>query len=279
MQVQKLERELGLLLFDRSKQPVEPTDLGLVVIEQARVILGESSRLQELITEALSGTGGVVSGELRIGIIPTLAPYILPRFISDLSRRHPDLSLVVEEAITEQIVELIRADRLDAGLLATSVETRGIVERPLFNEPFVGYVSEVHPLYAEPCLRVEALALADLWLLHEGHCFRDEVLRLCREVSRSESGDRPRPLRFESGNLETLKRLVESSGGITLLPALAALDLRDRERLLVRPFAAPPPSRQVRLIHGNGYLKRSLSDAFVAAMLGSLPEESSAWII
>lgn len=267
MQIMKLEDVLGVRLFDRSRHPVEPTDIGRLVIDQARVVLREAARLRELVDEV----GGEVVGELRIGVIPTLAPYILPRFLSDLSRRHPGLSLVVEEALTDQIVELLRSDRLDAGLLATPVDAPGIEERPLFEEPFVGYLSAGHALLGEERIAAEALEVDDLWLLHEGHCFRDQVLRLCGEGTRRDGS--PRPFRFESGNLETLKRLVKSSGGLTLLPILAALDLDGEERSRIRPFSSPPPSRQVRLVHGKGYLKRGLIEAFVDSLLQALPEE------
>lgn len=265
MQILKLEEELGVRLFDRSKQPVEPTDVGHLVIEQARVVLREAARVREVV----DGAGGEVSGELRVGVIPTLAPYVLPRFLSRFSGRYPGASLVVEELRTEQIVESLQSDRLDAGLVATAIELRGIREHPLFEEPFVAYISERHPLFGEARLRVEDLILDDLWLLHEGHCFRDQVLQLCHEVDRS--GRNPRPLHFESGNLETLKRMVDSSGGLTLLPYLAAVDLRGEERDRVRPFGSPPPSRCVRLVHGKTYLKRGLIEAFVGELLAAVP--------
>jgi LysR family hydrogen peroxide-inducible transcriptional activator len=264
MQIQKLERELGVQIFDRSKQPVEPTDLGRQLVDQARIVLREADRLRELIGEAR----GEVSGELRIGVIPTLAPYLLPRFVTTFASRYPAASLVVEEVQTDQLVELLRTGRLDAGLVASAIELRGIEERILFEEPFVAYISEQHPLFARSALRVAELSLADLWLLHEGHCFRDQVVQLCPEAGNA-SGS-PRPLHFESGNLETLKRLVESSGGITLLPHLAVVDLQGAERGRVRTFMDPAPSRWVRLIRGKSYLKRALIEAFVEEMLGAV---------
>jgi LysR family hydrogen peroxide-inducible transcriptional activator len=265
MQISKLERELGVQIFDRSKQPVEPTDLGRQLVDQARLILREADRLYELIDEAR----GEVSGELRIGVIPTLAPYILPRFVTAFISRYPAASLVVEEVQTERLVDLLRSGQLDAGLVASAIELRGIEERPLFEEPFVAYISERHPLFERSELRVEDLRLDDLWLLNEGHCFRDQVIQLCREVGRP--GASGRPLHFESGNLETLKRLVESSGGVTLLPHLAVVDLRGEEGGRVRTFADPPPSRWVRLIRGKTYLKQALIEAFVGEMLDSIP--------
>lgn len=267
MQIRKLERELGVEIFDRGKQPVEPTDLGARILDQARVILREAARLRELIVEA----GGEVAGELRVGILPTLAPYLLPLFASAMAERYPDLSVTVEELRTEQIVEGLRTDRLDAGLVASVVGERGLVERPLFEEPFVAYVSERHPFFEQADLRTADLRLGDLWLLNEGHCFRDQVLQLCGEIHRSER--RVRPFHFESGNLGTLKRLVDSSGGLTLLPALAVHTLTEEERRRIRPFVAPAPSRRIRLVRAQTYLKRHLIEAFVAELLRALPGE------
>lgn len=265
IQIRKLEEELGVQIFDRSRHPVEPTDIGHLMIDQARVVLRESERLRGLVDEV----GGEVRGELRIGVIPTLAPYLLPRLLGDLSLRHPALTLVVEEVVTERVIDLLKTDRIDAGLLATPVDERGLVERPLFEEPFVGYLSEDHELFCEPALSADALDAADIWLLREGHCFRDQVLVLCREASPADGA--PRPYRFESGNLETLKRLVESKGGMTLLPALAVTDLRPEERVRLRPFTSPSPFRQIRLVQGQGYLKRHLIEAFVDSVLDALP--------
>jgi LysR family hydrogen peroxide-inducible transcriptional activator len=262
MQVQKLERELGVELFDRSKHPVEPTDLGRQIIEQARVILGESARMREIIAEA----GEEVAGELRIGILPTLAPYLLPRFVLELVRRYPRISLQIEELQTHQILSALRADHLDAALVATPTTVPGLIERPLFEEPFVAYISTGHRLHARQRIRSEDLTLEDLWLLNEGHCFRDQVLALCGERAKS-----PRRIEFESGNLETLKRLVETNGGLTLLPYLATADLTEEERKRIRPFHAPTPTRLIRLIQRKTYLKRSLIEAFVTELLRCIP--------
>lgn len=265
MQLRKLEIELGVRIFDRSKQPVEPTDLGHRLVAQARRILREAERMGELVSEAR----GEVAGELRLGVIPTLAPYLLPRFVTSFISRYPAASLVVEELRTEELVDRLRAGLLDAGLVASPVEERGLVEDPLFEEPFVAYVSEGHPLYGSSRILAEELMLSDLWLLHEGHCFRDQVVRLCSEVSPGGEGGSGggRALHFESGNLETLKRLVESSGGITLLPQLAVADLGERERARIRPFGAPVPSRWVRLVRGKAYLKQALVEALAAEVL------------
>ena len=271
MQLRKLERALAVSLFDRSRMPVVATDLGRVIIEQARVALREADRIGELRDDSL----GVVAGELRLGVLPTLAPYLLPTCLTTLRRRHPSLELVIEELVTDDIIRALRLDRLDAGLVATPVNVGDLVHQPLFREPFVGYVSPRHRLAKRKVLTTADLSLDDLWLLSEGHCFRSEVLKLCGE--RESAASRPlsactHGARFESGNLETLKRLVEQGDGMTLLPALAAADLRgERQRRLIRPFASPVPEREVRLVQRRAYLKRHLIAAVVAVILESLP--------
>lgn len=264
-QLAKLERELGVEIFDRSKRPVEPTDLGALLVAQARTVLRETARLPDLVREV----DGQTDGELRVGVLPTLAPYLLPRFVSELSRQHPGLRLTVRELLTQEIVDALAADRLDAGVVATAVDAAGVVERRLFAEPFVGYVAPGHRLSGPERIRREDLRLDDLWILDEGHCFRDQVLELCRDVRSPEGGERS--VVFESGSLETLRRLVDESGGMTLLPRLAADALDGTAADRIRPFQGTSPARTVSLLHRKTYLKRGLIHAFVAALLEALP--------
>jgi LysR family hydrogen peroxide-inducible transcriptional activator len=277
MQIAKLERSLGILLFDRTHTPLTVTEQGALVLDQARATLREAARVQELAhTEP-----GVIGGELRIGVIPTLAPYLLPRVVQQLRLRHPALELVVEERITDDVLGAIRRDELDAGIIASEVDTPGLVERPLFNEPFVGYISAGHRLAHRRWIAPADLSLDDLWLLSEGHCFRMQALQLCeqRARQRGRSARTTAPIacttaRFESGNLETLKRLVENGDGMTLLPALAAKDLQTAAaRRRLRHFRNPAPSREVRLVHHRGALKALLLTAFVTTLLDSLPTD------
>ena len=278
MQLAKLERALGAALFDRSRAPVVPTDVGARLVEQARVTLREASRLHEIVAQR----SGVIGGELRLGIIPTLAPYLLPRVIQRLARLHPGLELVIQERLTADIVEEIRRDTLDAGIVASEISEPGIVERMLFREPFLGYLSTGHRLAARRSITPADLSLDDLWLLSDGHCFRDQAVQLCAKRGRGvgtvdsagAGGETACILgvRFESGNLETLKRLVERGTGMTLLPALAALDLQTAtERRRLRPFRPAGPARDVRLIRRRNQLKQPLVDAVVTELLESLP--------
>lgn len=253
VQIRKLEDELGCRLFDRSRQPVVPTALGEQVVEQARVVLHESRRIGELVQEAK----GQVEGELRLGVIPTLAPYLLPLVAEPFAERHPRVSVTVQELTTAPILDALADDQLDAGLIAT--EEEAVALRPLFDEPFVSYVSADHALFKADVVDPRALQPGEMWLLSEGHCFRDQVLDLC-----ARAGDATQqPLRFESGALETLRMMVDRSGGVTLLPQLATLYMSEEERSRVRPLRPPAPRRTVRLAQGRPQLKRALVDAFV----------------
>lgn len=273
MQLQKLERELGVAIFARDAQPVAATDLGALVVEQARRILRETARLGDLLDEQR----GEPAGELRVGVIPTLGPYLLPRFVHVLAERAPGLRLRVEELPTEAVLDRLRADSLDAGLIATPEGAAGLEAEVLFDEPFVAYVNAAHPVADAEVIAPGQLSRDDMWLLSEAHCLRAQALQLCADGGGTgDTGPRcARGVRFESGNLETLKRLVESGDGLTLLPWLAAPAAAD-PRARVIPFAPPAPVRSVTLVRRREALKRPLVRAFVGALLESLPPELQA---
>ena len=267
MQIRKLEKELGVEIFHRGARRVRPTDVGRQVVEQARTVLEEADQLK-----VLAGLGeGTVAGELRLGVIPTVGPFVLPRALPALAARYPELTLVVEELKTSELLEGLGSETLDAALLATPSDLSGFRYRELFREPFVAYLAPDHPLRNRARIRPDDLDPGELWLLQEGHCFRDQVLDLCGRDSPAPAPDRPRPLRFESGNLETLKRLVDEGGGMTLLPGLAVDRLSPEERSRVRPFEAPAPSRTVCFVHGRTYLKRAAREALIPGLLASIP--------
>jgi LysR family transcriptional regulator, hydrogen peroxide-inducible genes activator len=263
MQLRKLEEELGVTLFDRSRQPVEPTEVGAEVIAQARLALQEADRVREL----ADAVHGAVRGELRLGILPTIAPYLLPLISRPFEDAVPEASLLVRELRTDEAVEEVRRGRLDAAIIATEERQPGITERPLFREPFVAYLAADHPLAGHAPLAPEDIPPADLWLLSEGHCFRDQVLRACGQRQPG-SG----PLRFESGTLDTLQKMVDYRGGATLLPLLATRYM-DAARLAahVRHFRQPGPAREVRLVAGRSGAGRRLVDALVRVIEEAVP--------
>lgn len=262
MQIRKLEEQIGVEIFDRSKQPVIPTDIGLPIIAQARRILAAAEGLPEIIRQHQ----GMVAGTLRIGIIPTLSSYLLPRFIGKFMEDYPAVELHVQELETAQVVEALRKDLLDAGLIVTPLAEKGILERPLFYEEIMAYVKDEAP--AGTKIEVDSLLNNHLWLLSEGHCFRDQVLNLCQLKERS---GQFQGFEFESGSLETLRRLVDAEGGATLLPELAVQDLPEAAKQQVRPFYAPVPVREVSLVHSRNFAKRRLLELLEKALLEAIP--------
>ena len=256
MQIQKLEEELGVMLIDRNVRPIAPTEVGSEVIAQARIALAEADRIRAIVQQ----TTGDMSGELRIGILSTISPYLLPLVIAPFSRRYPKVSLVFEEQRAEKIVEFVQRDLLDAGLIASPPAARGIVDEPLFEEPFVGYASQSHRLYDRKSIRREDLHGDDLWLMSEGHCFRQQTLDLLEEGSTKHPDQKA--VQFESGNLETLQRLVDRGYGMTLLPWLAVQGEGSHAPESVRPFEAPAPTRTVRLVYAEVFVKKQLLRVF-----------------
>lgn len=269
MQIQKLEKELGIIIFDRSTYPIEPTDLGSRVIEQIRKIIDETERLKEIIHKSKS----MIFGRLRIGIIPTIAPYLLPLFVDKLINQYQGLELSIDELQTSKILQLLEQNLLDVGIVSGPINHPRIIEKVLYNEPFVGFISHDHPLIKKEKIKVEDLTLEDLWLLKEGHCFRDQILQLCKSVLTRNPLHSVR-LRFEGENLETLKKLVENNVGITLLPYLATLSLKgtSSERL-IREFYPPVPTRRVSLIYGKSKLKLQLIKVLQKAIVAAIPAE------
>jgi LysR family hydrogen peroxide-inducible transcriptional activator len=262
-QLRRLEEELGVTLIDRSHQPVVPTGAGERVIEQARTVLAERDRLQMVAAEV----DDRITGTLRLGLLPTLSPYLLPLVLPALEAAHPDVTLVLREWPTAELLDAVETDTLDAALIATDEAGAGFYENRLFTEPFVGYVAPSHRLVDRDALQPSDLSVDDLWLLSEGHCFRDQVLEVC--------GTSPPPssetAQFESGSLETLVHLVRHTGGMTLLPALATHHMpEDEHETHVIPFANPRPTRDVRLV-GRRRHKQPLIDAFVTALHDALP--------
>jgi len=266
MQVQKLEEELGLKIFDRSKQPVIPTEAGREVIEQARKILSEKQVIGEIVQEKK----GVLTGELRIGIIPTLAPYLLPLFVQDFSAKYPQIKLVVNELTTELLVGRLREGRIDVGVLVTPLQENGIREQVLFYEELLIYVSRKNAAWKKTYMLTQDIDPNKLWLLEEGHCFRSQIVRLCELRKASKEGSH---FDYEAGSLETLRRMVELNDGITILPELAARDLTAKQRQLIRHFKRPAPMREVSLVTHRDFVKQRLVQALHKEILLSVPEK------
>jgi LysR family hydrogen peroxide-inducible transcriptional activator len=265
MQLQKAEEEVGVVIFDRSKNPILPTDEGQQIITQARVVLREYKKIFSII----DANKGDVRGNFRLGVIPTLAPYVIPLFAGDFVQKYPDVKLTIEEYKTEDIIELLDKDEIDAGLLVTPILGENFIERVLFHEPFSVFASSNHHLLKKSKIKEKDLDTSDVWLLNEGHCFRQQVLNLCKLSRDHGLHDN---LKFESGNLETLKNMVTNSSGYTLLPHLAVLNLSKEEMTHVREFQIPVPTREVSLVHNRIFLKEKIISALEESIIEHLPD-------
>ena len=251
MQIKKLEDELGVIIFDRSRQPVVPTDLGAKLIEQARMTLSATQRIKEIIQEEQQE----VEGTLKIGIIPTLAPYLLPVFIGPYIRKYPGVKVEVEELVSEEIIRRLKRDMLDVGLFVTPYHDEKIVERPVFYEEMLVYAHPDSELLKKKEVGHEDIVTSDIWMLGNGHCFRNQVVNLC-EMSASQHKNLP--FEFESNSLETLMRIVDVEGGFTLIPELALQYMSPEKKKQVRSIANTKPLREVSVIYSRHFTKQRL---------------------
>lgn len=266
MQIQKLEEELDMKIFDRSKQPVKPTEAGVEIIEQARKILSEKNSLLETIQQKK----GVLTGELRVGIIPTLAPYLLPLFIQPFAKKYPSVRLVVHEMMTELIISRLREGKIDAGILVTPLQEAGIKEFVLFYEELMAYVSKRNAVYEKTYVLPQDIDPHKLWLLEEGHCFRSQIVNLCELQKMSKENSH---FDYEAGSIETLRRMVEMNDGITIIPELATLDMPLKQMQLIRHFKKPSPMREVSVVVHRNFVKKRLIDVLRQEILKTVPEK------
>lgn len=264
MQIQKLEEELGVKLFDRTKQPVIPTELGTRIITQARIVLREAKMVNQIINDEKD----IMSGEIRLGIIPTLAPYLLPPLFKHMREKYPQLNLNIKETITEEVIRELKNNRLDCGLVVTPLNDPSIREDVLFYEELFVYVSRKNALYDKKYVLAHEIDPDQLWLLEEGHCFRSQVLNLC-ELRKSSDFH----FKYETGNMETLKRMVDKSDGITILPELAVMEFSKPQLKLVKRLKEPSPAREVSLVTHRDHIKAKLIKTLKEEILNIVPKQ------
>jgi LysR family hydrogen peroxide-inducible transcriptional activator len=265
MQVQKLEDTLGVKLFDRSKQPVTPTEIGIEIISQARILLGESEKIKEIITDRKKE----LSGELKVGIIPTVAPYILPKILQGFIEKYPQVKLIVWEQTTEQIIQQLKLGIIDCGILSTPLNESNLIEIPVFYENFVAYVSKNSKLSKKKNISPEDIDIEEIWILNEGHCMREQVLNICQRRKATQGF---KHFEYNTGSVETLKRMVDQNNGATILPELALADLSDKNLDKVRYFKSPEPAREVSIVIQRNFLKRRMIEALKNEILEFLPK-------
>ena len=259
MQVKNLEEELGVIVLDRSKKPVLPTDAGLAVIRQAK----EAVQAFAMVREVVSDLQNEISGTLRLGVIPTIAPYLLHCFIPDFVRKCPKVELQIREMMTGDIIRALDRDMLDAAIMAGGTSPEGIREEELFNDRFFAYVSTDHPLCQRSNIRIEDIDVRHLLLLSEGNCLRDQVIELCQAQKNI-----ARQCSFESGSLETLMRIVDNTPNlITIIPEMVADYIDEKHRPQVKTLAKGAASRKITIAVRRTYVKRSLIDALKESVM------------
>lgn len=265
MQIQKLEDTIGVKIFDRTKQPVVPTELGSEIIAQARVTLAEFQKIREIVTDRQKE----LSGELKVGIIPTVAPYILPKIITHYIDKYPQVKLVVWEQTTAQIIQQLKMGVIDCGILSTPLHEPQLTETPLFYENFVAYVAKNSHLYKKKNITSDDIDMEELWILNEGHCMREQVLNLCQRRKHTKGFHH---FEYNTGSIETLKRMVDLNNGTTILPELALADFSEKQLEKVRYFKSPEPAREISLVTPKTFVKRRLIEAFKNEIIEFVPK-------
>ncbi|GAC1382634.1 MAG: hydrogen peroxide-inducible genes activator [Ginsengibacter sp.] len=266
MMIQKLEDELETQIFDRSKQPTVPTQAGTAIILQARKVLFEASRMKEVVNDL----NGELIGELRLGIIPTVAPYLLPLFLSSFIKKYPLLKLRIIEQTTEEIIDKLKQQHLDAGILSTPLNNITLHERPLYYEKFIVYAPGNKELMKKKFVIPADINTNNLLLLEEGHCMRAQAINLC-ELRKSDIV--VSNLEYEAGSIETLKKMVDISNGITILPELAAKDLTRSEQKNIRHFKAPEPVREISIVTYHHFIKQRILEVLSDEIQKVIPDD------
>jgi len=264
MQVKKLEDDLGIKIFDRSKQPVIPTDIGQLVLAQAREVLAGAGRISDMAKHH----NKEISGELRVGIIPTLAPYLLPMFAGSIRKDYPGVLLHFEELITESIAAKLHKGQMDAGIFVTPFNDPGIVEQHVFYEEMLVYAHPDHRLAGKEQVRIADAAQPDIWLLSDGHCFRNQVVNLCSYKPQEHN---ELPFSLEGGSLETLIRVIDREGGFTLIPELACASLNPEQKNNLIHFSDARPVREVSVCYSRYYVKRRLIQLLIDEIRKAVP--------
>ena len=267
MQIQKMEEELGVRIFDRNKHPITTTDIGELIVLQAKTALAEVDRINEVI----QGQQKILSGTFKFAAIPTVAPNILPSLLENYSKNFPEMKLQVTEMETNQILDALRNNEIGAALLSTPLEEKGIKEYPLFYEPFVGYIADGEKALEKRMILPSDISLDRIWLLNEGHCMRNQIINLCSDQIQKLQSERP--YRYESSNVETLRKMVEKNGGMAILPELATLEFNEDQIEHIRYFEDPEPVREISLVTNDNFVRMSILQSLMDEILKLVPEK------
>ena len=260
--IQKLEEELGVKIFDRTQHPVEPTPIGKDIIEKAKIINFNISQLKEFVATEKNG----LTCDLKMGVIPTVAPYLLPDFFPSFVNKYPGITLKVSELRTETIIDSLKSGKIDAAILATPLNNEDLLEIPLYYEKFAAYVSPTVSFYDQETLSAENMPIQDLWVLEEGHCLRNQIFNFCKDK-------RPRTYMYEAGSIDTLIRIVDKNGGYTVIPELHLCFLSEEQQKNVRPITGPEAVREISLVISQNYVREQVLNAIAETVKGIIPPQ------
>lgn len=260
MQIQKVEEELNIQIFDRTKKPIQLTDIGQKIVNQAKNIVNEADRMKDIVEQQK----GFIGGEFKLGIIPTVMPTLLPMFLNTFVKKYPKVKLIIEELNTDDIILRLKNGNLDAAIAATPLNEEKLKEIVIYYEPFVAYIPEKHRIADKKEIEVSDLNLDEILLLQDGHCFRDGILNLCK----NQDVDPVNNFQIQSGSFETLIKLADEGLGLTLLPYLHTLDLKEKDKLKLKHFKDPKPAREISLIFPKTELKIQIIDALRQSITG-----------
>ncbi len=260
MQIQKIEEELKIIIFDRTKKPIQLTEIGQKIVNQAKNIVNEANRIKDIVEQQK----GFVGGEFRLGIIPTIMPTLLPMFLKNFINRYPKVKLIIEELNTDEIIVKLKNGHLDAAIASTPLQEEKLKEIVLYFEPFVAYIPEKNSISSKDEIEISDLKIDEILLLQDGHCFRDGILNLCKNDKEKNNS----VFQLESGSFETLIKLADEGLGTTLLPYLHTLELKEKDKIKLRHFKEPKPAREVSLIYPKTELKIQIIEALRNTITG-----------
>jgi LysR family transcriptional regulator, hydrogen peroxide-inducible genes activator len=262
--IQKLEEELDVKIFDRSTQPIQPTSVGRKVIEQARSVLAQAVKVKEIVNEEEQSLKGI----FRLAVLPTIAPYLLPRFFPKLMEDYPEIDIRVTEMKTQDVLAALATGKIDAAVIATAEDDKSLKAETLFYEQFLGYVSRKESIFKNEMIRTADISGERLWLLDEGHCFRDQLMRFCQlEAVKLHQAA------YHLGSMETFMRIVEGGKGVTFIPELASYQLSEEQKELVRPFAIPRPTREISIVTRTDFVRHTVLNVLKERIRSSVPKE------
>lgn len=267
MMIQKLEDELGTKIFDRTQLPVQPTEIGTKIINQARMAVAQINQIKEIIMEERNEVKGV----FRLGVIPTVSPYLLPKIMNVHTKQNNDIQIIVKELTTNDILRGLANDTLDGAILATPLGDENISEVPIYYERFYAYVSPKETsLFAKNEIDENDLSNRKLWMLDEVHCFRTQILHLCNLKKQSNNNS---IFTFEAGSIDTLIKIVDDNDGITVIPEMAIENLNERQKKNVRPIKGATPVREISLITKKDFIREKMINIIVEEIKEAVPHQ------